>query len=251
MLVFVDADVRLVPARGRGDGRPAAPSRPRPGQPVPAPARRGRRSSAWSSRCCSGRGRACCRCAWPSGPPRPSLSAANGQLMAVDAGPTGAPAGTRPSAREVLDDVALVRRVKAIGGRGGVADGTSLATCRMYDDREDLVEGWTKSLWSATGHPAGAAALVGLAGAVYVLPPLAALRGSRWGAAGYAAAVLGRALVARRTGRTRRRRLEPPCVGGRLVPAGRALVARPLRRLAHLEGSSAAGRPDGTVGGHR
>jgi hypothetical protein len=132
--------------------------------------------------------------------PRPSLSAANGQLMAVDARAYRRAGGHAAVRTEVLDDVALVRRIKATGGRGGVADGTHLATCRMYDDRDDLVEGWSKSLWSATGHPLAAAALVGAAAVTYVLPAVAALRGSRWGAAGYAAAVIGRAVVAQRTG---------------------------------------------------
>ncbi len=129
-----------------------------------------------------------------------SLSAANGQLMAVDAAAYRRAGGHAAIAAEVLDDVALVRRVKATGGRGGVADGTDLATCRMYEDTEDLVEGWSKSLWSATGHPAGAAAIVALALLTYVVPALAAVRGSRWGATGYLAAVAGRALVAHRTG---------------------------------------------------
>ncbi len=132
--------------------------------------------------------------------PRPSLSAANGQLMALDAAAYRRAGGHAAVRTEVLDDVALVRRVKATGGRGGVADGTAIATCRMYDGLEDLVEGWSKSLWSATGSPAGAAALVVIAGVVHVLPAAAALRGSRWGAAGYAAAVVGRVVVARRTG---------------------------------------------------
>ncbi len=132
--------------------------------------------------------------------PRPSLSAANGQLMAVDARAYRRAGGHAAVRAEVLDDVALVRRVKATGGRGGVADGTHLATCRMYDDQDDLVEGWSKSLWSATGHPVAAAALVGAAAITYVLPAAAALRGSRWGAAGYAAAVIGRTAVAHRTG---------------------------------------------------
>lgn len=132
--------------------------------------------------------------------PRPSLSAANGQLLAVDARAYRRAGGHAAIRSEVLDDVALVRRVKATGGRGGVADGTHLASCRMYDDRADLVEGWSKSLWSATGHPVGAAALVAAAVVTYVLPAAAALRGSRCGATGYAAAVIGRALVAHRTG---------------------------------------------------
>ena len=183
--------------------------------------------------------------------PRPSLSAANGQLMAVDAGTYRRAGGHAAVRSEVLDDVALVRRVKAVGGRGGVADGTSLATCRMYDDLEDLVEGWAKSLWSATGHPAGAAALVGLAGAVYVLPALAAMRGSRWGAAGYAAAVLGRVLVARRTGG----RVADAWSHPASVVAWSLLVARSWR--GRSEGSLTwKGRPlpvdpPATVGGHR
>ena len=35
---------------------------------------------------------------------------------------------------------------------------------------------------------------------LYVVPPLGALRGSRWGLAGYAAGVAGRVVSARRTG---------------------------------------------------
>ena len=63
-----------------------------------------------------------------------------------------------------------------------------------------LREGYSKSLWSAFGSPAGAAAAMAALGLVYVVPPLAALCDSRVGAAGYAAGVAGRALVAWRTG---------------------------------------------------
>ena len=105
----------------------------------------------------------------------------------------------------VLDDVALLRAVKRSGGRGVVADGTAVATCRMYDDGAALVEGYTKSLWSAFGSPAGAAGVVSLLAWLYVVPPVAAVAGPtararRWGALGYTAGVAGRALVARRTG---------------------------------------------------
>jgi hypothetical protein len=79
-----------------------------------------------------------------------------------------------------------------------VVDGTALATCRMYDGWADLREGYAKSLWSAFGSPAGAAGAVGALALAYVVPPLAALRGSRTGLAGYLAAVAGRVLVGRR-----------------------------------------------------
>ncbi len=99
----------------------------------------------------------------------------------------------------MLDDVALLRAVKAAGGRGGVVDGTALARCRMYDGWPELREGYTKSLWSAFGSPAGAAAVVAGLGVVYVVPAVAALAGSPAGLAGYLAAVLGRYAVAERT----------------------------------------------------
>jgi hypothetical protein len=131
---------------------------------------------------------------------RPSLSAANGQFLAVDAA-TYARAGGHATVRgEVLDDVALLRAVKRAGGRGVVVDGTRLATCRMYADWPDLREGYTKSLWSAFGSPQGAAVVVGGLAVCYVVPPLAALRGSLTGLGGYVAAVVGRYAVAERTG---------------------------------------------------
>ncbi len=132
--------------------------------------------------------------------PRESLAAANGQLIAVDAGAYRAAGGHAAVRGEVLDDVALMRAVKRSGGRGTVADGTAIATCRMYQGWTDLEAGYTKSLWSAFGSPVGAAAVVTGLGVAYVLPAAAALRGSRVGLAGYAAGVAGRALVARRVG---------------------------------------------------
>jgi hypothetical protein len=100
----------------------------------------------------------------------------------------------------VLDDVALLRSVKVAGGRGGVVDGTALATCRMYTDWPSLREGYTKSLWSAFGSPTGAGAVVAGLGLVYLVPPVAALGGSLTGLVGYVAGVAGRYMVAERTG---------------------------------------------------
>ncbi|MGN6524644.1 MAG: glycosyltransferase [Actinomycetes bacterium] len=132
--------------------------------------------------------------------PRASMAAANGQLLVVDAR-TYAKAGGHSAVRaDVLDDMALMRAVKAVGGRGGMADGTELATCRMYDGWAQVRAGYTKSLWSAFGSPAAAAGALGTLGLAYVVPAAAALAGSPVGALGYAAGVGGRALVARRVG---------------------------------------------------
>ncbi|MET0741127.1 MAG: glycosyltransferase family 2 protein [Candidatus Nanopelagicales bacterium] len=143
---------------------------------------------------------------------RESLTAANGQLLAVDRAMYAAAGGHAAVRGEVLDDLALLRAVKRLGGRGGVVDGTHLATCRMYDGWAELRAGYTKSLWSAFGSPVGAALVVGGLGLVYVVPAVAALRGSRAGLLGYAAGVAGRMLVAHR-------------VNGRILPDS---LAHPL-----------------------
>jgi hypothetical protein len=131
---------------------------------------------------------------------RPSLTAACGQFMVVRRDALARAGGFAVIRSAVLDDVALVRAIKACGGRGGVVDGTGLASCRMYTDWASLRAGYSKSLWSAYGsEPAAIAAIAALA-LVWVLPPVAALRGSRVGALGYLAAVAGRIVTARATG---------------------------------------------------
>jgi hypothetical protein len=137
--------------------------------------------------------------------PRPSLTAANGQVLAITPAAYKRCGGHESVRHEVLEDIALARAVKATGGRATVTDGTDLATCRMYTDRAELVDGYTKSLWAAFGSPLGSVGATALLTFAYVLPPVAAL-GARspatrgLGAAGYAAGVAGRVLVARRTG---------------------------------------------------
>ena len=131
---------------------------------------------------------------------RQSLTAANGQFLVVDAAAYSRAGGHAAVRGDVLDDIGLLRAVKSSGGRGVVVDGTALAACRMYDGWASLREGYRKSLWRAFGGPAGAAATTAGLGLAYVLPPLAALRGSRAGLVGYLAAVAGRAAVGRRVG---------------------------------------------------
>jgi hypothetical protein len=173
--------------------------------------------------------------------PRPSLAAANGQFLAIDALAYRRAGGHAAVRAEMLEDIALLRAVKRAGGSGGVVDGSGLATCRMYDGWPAIREGYAKSLWSAFGSPAGAVAVCGLLGLAYVVPPLAALRGSRVGLVGYAAGVAGRVVVGRRV----RARVLPDALahplsvaafcwltatslvrrrGGRLVVRGRPLA---------------------------
>ena len=160
--------------------------------------------------------------------PRPSLSAANGQLLAVRRAAYDRAGGHAAVRAEVVEDVALLRAVKRAGGRGGVADGTALADCRMYAGWAELRDGYTKSLWAAFGSPAGAAGVAGLLALAYLVPPLARAarlqngfsrircRGDRTGAD---RAAHRRPGLAGRAG--------APRLGGRVRLADRALAARP------------------------
>lgn len=132
--------------------------------------------------------------------PRPSLAAATGQFFVIDRGAYERAGGHRAVAREVLDDVALLRAVKRSAGRGVAVDGSSHAVCRMYDSWGELYDGYTKSLWSAFGSRVGSAAVVGTLCLAYVVPAASAvIVGSRVGLLGYAAGVTGRLMVARTT----------------------------------------------------
>jgi hypothetical protein len=133
---------------------------------------------------------------------RPSLAAANGQLLAMTASAYRRCGGhAAPAVRAaVVEDVALLRTLKASGGRGVVTDGTAIATTRMYDGWESLRDGYTKSLHAAFGSPTGAVGVGALLALGWVMPPLAALAGSRAGAVGWAAGVAGRVVTGRRTG---------------------------------------------------
>ncbi|MCW2677939.1 MAG: hypothetical protein JWR70_2979, partial [Modestobacter sp.] len=90
--------------------------------------------------------------------PRPSLAAANGQFLVVRRAAYDRAGGHAAVRGQVIEDVALLRAVKRSGGRGVVVDGSTLAACRMYDGWPAVRDGYAKSLWSAVGGRPGAAA---------------------------------------------------------------------------------------------
>jgi hypothetical protein len=173
---------------------------------------------------------------------RPSLAVANGQFLVVTREAYERAGGHAAVRGEVLDDVALARRVLATGGHAAVVDGTRWATCRMYAGAGELADGYGKSLWAAFGSPSGAAAVGALLVLAYVVPPVAALAGSRTGALGYAAGVAGRAVAAARTGG----RVWPDCLAHPAsVLALVGLTARSFarRRTIRWKGRPVAGQP--------
>jgi hypothetical protein len=136
--------------------------------------------------------------------PRPSLAAAGGQWLVADRAGYDRAGGHAAVRDDVLEDIGLARAVKRSGGRIALADGSRLATCRMYESWPALVEGYTKSLWASFGSPAGAAAVVALLLLLYAAPPFLLLSGSAGvaatGVGAYLLGVTGRAVAARATG---------------------------------------------------
>ncbi|WP_327038482.1 glycosyltransferase family 2 protein [Micromonospora maris] len=139
---------------------------------------------------------------------RPSLAAAGGQFLVVDRAGYLRAGGHAAVADRVLEDIELARAVKRAGGRIALADGSRLASCRMYDSWPQLRDGYTKSLWATFGHPLAAALVVGLLLLLYTAPPLVAVAALLAGApalAGvaaltYLAGVVGRVVSAHATG---------------------------------------------------
>ena len=129
---------------------------------------------------------------------RESLTAANGQFLVIMKEAYEAIGGHSAVRDEVLEDVVLFRMMKRRGRRGVIADGTSLATCRMYSNWQEVRDGYSKSLWAAFGSKPGAVVSCAMLCTLYVLPAAAMLKRSRVGTIGYLAAVGGRVAVGRR-----------------------------------------------------
>ncbi|MEH1126648.1 glycosyltransferase [Micromonospora sp. CPCC 206061] len=126
--------------------------------------------------------------------PRPSLAAAGGQFLVADRAAYARAGGHAAVRDQVVEDVALARAVKRAGGRIALADGSRVATCRMYRSWRELDAGYTKSLWTISP------AVVLLLLILYALPPALAPMAPMAGLAGYVFGVTGRVIAARATG---------------------------------------------------
>ena len=87
--------------------------------------------------------------------PNRSMTIANGQFFIVKRSAYEKSGGHAAIPNEVLDDLELARLLVSKGVKGGVADGSSVASCRMYKSNSELVDGYTKSLWKAFGGQLG------------------------------------------------------------------------------------------------
>lgn len=88
-------------------------------------------------------------------PPRPGRELANGQCMVVPRRAFLDRGGLAPVAAEVVEDVALARRISLDGGRVAMLDGSEVLTTRMYEDLGDAWRGWARSLALPGVEPLG------------------------------------------------------------------------------------------------
>lgn len=128
-----------------------------------------------------------------------SMVIANGQFLIVKREAYLAVGGHKTIRHEVLDDLELARLLVKNGFKGGVADGSAVSECRMYDTRSDLFNGYAKSLWRAFGSPLGAIVSATYLFATGVLPLMLALMGLKVAWLCYLILVLSRYISAART----------------------------------------------------
>jgi Glycosyl transferase family 2 len=141
---------------------------------------------------------------------RPSLAAAGGQFLVADRAGYLRAGGHAAVRDRVLEDVELARAVKRAGGRIALADGSRLASCRMYRSWTELRDGYSKSLRAA---PAVVPLLLW-----YLLPPALLPVAPGPAAAALVLGIAGRMVAARVSGH----RLLPDCL---LHPVSVALLA--------------------------
>ena len=101
---------------------------------------------------------------------RKSLAVANGQFIVCSRVAYLKAGGHTKVAKEVLDDIMLLRAFYESGQKGTVVDGTHIATCLMYETDRDLIAGYSKSLWRAFNGLIGSVITNAFLFAIYVYP---------------------------------------------------------------------------------
>jgi glycosyltransferase involved in cell wall biosynthesis len=129
--------------------------------------------------------------------PASPLAAANGIFILATRDAYEAAGGHRAVCREVLEDVALARNVKAAGARIAFVDGADLVAARMYTGLAEIRRGWTKNLYRLRGRrPLPALAALLEIGATQVWPAAGGMAAAVAGPPGWGwLAALGLALV--------------------------------------------------------
>jgi hypothetical protein len=84
--------------------------------------------------------------------PSSPVAAANGQFILIRRDTYERVGGYQSVRGEILEDVALARRVKAAGGRLVFCPGSAWVRTRMYRAFSEMWQGWTKNLYLLYGQ---------------------------------------------------------------------------------------------------
>ena len=82
----------------------------------------------------------------------PAFSATIGQYMLFRASAYTQIGGHAAVCSDAVDDIALGRRIKALGFRWRLADATHDVRCRMYQNADQVFEGFSKNLFAGFGY---------------------------------------------------------------------------------------------------
>jgi glycosyltransferase involved in cell wall biosynthesis len=83
--------------------------------------------------------------------PHKRVAFANGQLILVRRSVYERAGGHRAVIGEILEDVRLAERIKAVGGRIVIVNARDIAQTRMYAGWGEILEGWSKNLYLLLG----------------------------------------------------------------------------------------------------
>ncbi len=83
--------------------------------------------------------------------PNSSFSAANGQFMCFNRSAYEAVGGHSAVHNSLVEDVFLARKMKQMGYRIALVDGTHFISCRMYTSAREVTDGFSKNFFPGTG----------------------------------------------------------------------------------------------------
>jgi cellulose synthase/poly-beta-1,6-N-acetylglucosamine synthase-like glycosyltransferase len=109
---------------------------------------------------------------------RTSLAVANGQFLIVKKSALISVGGFAAIQSSVLDDIDLARVLIHGGFRGGVCDGSAIASTRMYTSFREIRAGYGKSMSTGFGGIFGSLALVFVMAVSGILPFIGSIVGS-------------------------------------------------------------------------
>ena len=109
---------------------------------------------------------------------RPSLAVANGQFFFIRRTALAAAGGFEIIKSSVLDDIDLARALIRSGSHGGVCDGSSVASTRMYSSFREIRAGYGKSISQGFGGFSGSLAIALVMIVSGLLPFIFAIVGS-------------------------------------------------------------------------